>query len=73
MSTYDELVKLARMCLEQARETINPVVSAELRRRAKEYQKRAAELNNGKLPNIGEDRFDNGQLDWTGSYLLRNQ
>ncbi len=61
------------MCLKQARETISPIVSAELRRRAKEYQRRAAELDNGKLPNIGEDRFDIGQLDWTGSHLSREQ
>jgi hypothetical protein len=48
MPNYDELMQLARMCLQQARETISPIVSAELRRRAKEYQNRAAELDNGK-------------------------
>jgi hypothetical protein len=73
MPTYDELVKLARMCLQQAGETISPIVSAELRRRAKEYQRRAAELDDGKLPDIGEHRFSVGQLDWTGSYPRRDR
>ena len=54
MSTYDELVKLARICILQARETTNPLVSAELIRMANIYQQRAAELDNGKLPDIGE-------------------
>jgi hypothetical protein len=71
MPIYDELVRLARMCLQQAGETMNPIVSAELRCRAKEYQRRAADLDEGKPPNIGEDRFGIGQLDWTGSYPWR--
>jgi len=71
MRTYDELVRLARMCLQQARETINPIVAAELRRRAQDYLRRAAELDGGKTPDIGEDRLGIRELDWTSRYLPR--
>jgi hypothetical protein len=54
MQSYDELVELARICLKQAREAKNPSVSAELRHLAKGYQIRAASMNNGRLPDIGE-------------------
>ena len=54
MQSYDELVELARICLKQAREAKNPSVSAELRHLAKGYQMRAASMDNGKLPDIGE-------------------
>jgi hypothetical protein len=53
--TYDDLVELARICLKQSREVKNPFVSAELRHVAKGYQLRAAAMNNGKLPDIGEE------------------
>jgi hypothetical protein len=55
MQTYDDLVELARICLEQSRESKNPFVSAELKHVAKGYQLRAAAMNNGKLPDIGEE------------------
>jgi hypothetical protein len=53
--TYDDLVELARICLKQSREAKNPFVSEELRHVAKGYQLRAAAMNNGKLPDIGEE------------------
>jgi len=51
---YDELVEFARMCADQARITMAKDVAGALRRMAKEYQQRAAELNGGKLPDIGD-------------------
>jgi hypothetical protein len=54
MQTRDDLVELARACLKQARESKNPVVVAELTHLAKGYQIRAAAMDNGKLPDIGE-------------------
>jgi hypothetical protein len=54
MQTRDDLVELARACLKQARESKNPVVVAELTHLAKGYQVRAAAMDNGKLPDIGE-------------------
>lgn len=54
MDTYGDLVKLARICLEQAREAENASVSAELRHMAKGYQVRAATMDHGRLPDIGE-------------------
>jgi hypothetical protein len=54
MQTRDDLVELARVCLRQARESKNPAVVAELIHLAKGYQIRAASLNDGKLPDIGE-------------------
>jgi len=47
MPTYDDLVELAEICLRQAHAAKSRAVAAELRRMAKEYQKRAAELNLG--------------------------
>ena len=54
-TTYNDLVELARICIEQARATTARDVARELRRMAKEYQKRAAQMNGGQLPHIGED------------------
>jgi hypothetical protein len=71
--TYDDLVKLARTCARQAKEMTNPSVSAELMRMAKHYQLRAAELDGGKLPDIGEDVFGADQFHWTGRYLWGKQ
>lgn len=53
---YEDLVELAKICMEQSRATKAKDVAAELRRMAKEYQRRAAALDDGILPNIGEDR-----------------
>jgi hypothetical protein len=55
MPTYNDLVELARICLRQARLTANPAVADELRQMAKDYQRRAAVLNGGRCPDIGED------------------
>jgi hypothetical protein len=52
MQTYEDLVELAKICMRQARDTKSRQVAAELRRMAKDYQKRAAELNSGKLPDL---------------------
>jgi hypothetical protein len=49
---YDELVELAQTCAYQARATKDREVAAELRQMAQEYQRRAAELNNGRMPDI---------------------
>ncbi len=54
MQTWDDLVELARACLKQARESKNPAVVAELTHLAKGYQMRAASMDNGKIPDIGE-------------------
>lgn len=54
MQSYDVLVELARLCLKQAREAKNPIVSAELTHLAKGYQIRAASMDHGRLPDIGE-------------------
>jgi replication-associated recombination protein RarA len=53
MQTYEDLVELASICLRQARAAKSRAVAAELRRMAKEYQKRAAELVPGKLRDMG--------------------
>jgi hypothetical protein len=55
MQSYDELVELARICLKQAREAKNLSVSAELMHLAKGDQIRAASMDNGNLPDIGEE------------------
>jgi hypothetical protein len=54
MQTREDLVELARAFLRQARISKNPVVVAELTHLAKGYQLRAASMDNGKLPSIGE-------------------
>jgi hypothetical protein len=48
------MVELAKICVRQARVSPNREVARELRRLAKEYQKKAADLDGGKLPDIGE-------------------
>jgi hypothetical protein len=55
MQTYSELVELARLCLKQASLSTRKSISAELVRLAKHYQERAAKLDGGKLPYIGEE------------------
>jgi hypothetical protein len=53
MPTYDEYVRLARMCLRQANFSLTEHrVATELRRMAREYQQEAAKLNGGKLPDL---------------------
>jgi hypothetical protein len=55
VQSYDNLVEMARLCLEQARRAKNPSVSAEFMHLAKGYQIRAASMDNGKIPDIGEE------------------
>ncbi len=52
---YDELIERAKICLLEARLAINEDAATELLRKAKEYQRKAAELDNGKMPDIGDD------------------
>jgi hypothetical protein len=47
MERYDDLVELARICREQARSAKAKTVAAELRRMAKEYEKRASITSDG--------------------------
>ena len=54
MQTREDLVELARVCLKQARVSKNPMVVAEFTHLAKGYQMRAATMDNGQLPDIGE-------------------
>jgi hypothetical protein len=54
MRSYDELVEIARICMRNALQTANPVVSEELKMLARGYQVRAAAMKGGKLPDIGD-------------------
>jgi len=54
MRTYEELVDLAMSCVKQAHITTSKDVAYELWRMAIGYQQQAAQLNGGKLPDIGE-------------------
>ena len=54
MRTYKELVDLATSCANSARLTTSPEVASQLWRMAMDYQEKAAKLNDGKLPNIGD-------------------
>lgn len=54
-TTYADLLEFAKTCIEQARATKSRDVALELRRMVKKYQKRAAKMNGGQLPDIGED------------------
>lgn len=60
MQTRENLVELARACLEQARASGKPVVVAEFTRLAKGYQMRAASMDNGNVPDIGEQVAEKG-------------
>ena len=52
---YQQLVELARTCWRQAGITTSKEVADVLRRMAKEYQQKAAQLDSGKVPDIGEE------------------
>ena len=54
----EQLVELARLCANQARATSAKDVAATLWRMAQEYQQKAARLDSGKLPDIGEKPSD---------------
>ena len=53
MQTYDDMVELARICAKNAQVTSMPRVARQLWKMAQEYQRLAAELDSGKLPDIG--------------------
>ena len=53
---YEDLVELARICVKQSKTAANQAVSNELMKLAKEYQARAAALDGGVVPHIGEER-----------------
>jgi hypothetical protein len=52
--THRELVELTVTCAQRSRITMARDVSEELWEMAKSYQRRAAALDEGKLPNIGD-------------------
>jgi hypothetical protein len=54
MRTYKELVDLAKSYANSARLTASPQIAYQLWRMATEYQEKAAQLNGGKLPEIGD-------------------
>jgi hypothetical protein len=54
MQLYDDLVQLARICWREVLCTRDPAVVSRLKGMAKEYQERAAEIDGGVLPDIGE-------------------
>ena len=54
----EQLVELARLCANQARATSAKDVAATLWRMAQEYQQKAARLDSGELPDIGEKPSD---------------
>ena len=54
MRTYKELVDLAISCADTSRLTTSPEVASQLWRMATDYQEKAAKLDDGKLPNIGD-------------------
>ena len=54
----EQLVELARLCANQARATSSKDVAATLWRMAQEYQQKAARLDSGELPDIGEKPSD---------------
>jgi hypothetical protein len=54
MRTYG-LVARARICARQSHVTTSALVAAELWHMAKEYQEKAAQLDEGKMSVIGED------------------
>jgi hypothetical protein len=54
MRTYKELLDLAITCAKQAHFTTSKDVADELWRMAVGYQQQAAQLDGGKLPDIGQ-------------------
>jgi hypothetical protein len=52
VQTYDEFLELARICAKNSWSTFSKEVSAALM--ALEYQQKAADLDSGKLPEIGK-------------------
>jgi hypothetical protein len=61
MSTFADLVELARICMRQARISRTPEVAYAFRQMAEEYQEKAANLNDGEAPEIDEQFLDDEQ------------
>jgi hypothetical protein len=55
MIGYEDLVEIARICLEQARKAGRAAVKNELEY-TRGYQLRAASMRHGQIPDIGEHR-----------------
>jgi hypothetical protein len=53
MQTYEHFVELAHTCAKNAHLATMPEVARELWKMAQEYQRRAAALDSGELPDIG--------------------
>jgi len=58
MSTFADLVELARICMRQARIARSSEVADVLRQMAEEYQEKATSLNDGEAPDIDERLLD---------------
>jgi hypothetical protein len=54
MSTFADLVQLARICMRQARIARSPEVADALRQMAQEYQEKATSLDDGETPDFNE-------------------
>jgi hypothetical protein len=57
VQTYDDLLQLAQICAKNAHSAISKEVAVELWRMALEYRDRAAKVDGGKAPEIGEPPF----------------
>jgi hypothetical protein len=68
MLKYEDAVAVARISMKQSTRTDNPVVAEELRLIAKGYQMRAAAMNGGLVPYIGEGVADPESEPGTVSY-----
>jgi hypothetical protein len=53
MQAYERVLELAHICAKNAHLSTTPDVARELWKMAKEYQRKAATMDNGKLPDIG--------------------
>jgi hypothetical protein len=61
MSTFADLVQLARICMRQARIARCPEVADTLRQMAEEYQDKAVTLGGGTVPDIDERLLEEEQ------------
>lgn len=61
MSTFADLVELARICMRQAHIARTPEVADILRQMAQEYQEKAANLEDGDAPDLNERLSDDEQ------------
>ena len=61
MSSFADLVELARICMRQARVARSPEVADVLRQMAEEYQEKATSLDDGEAPDVNEHILDEEQ------------